>query len=138
MKSFTLSAALKTIGDAAFSNCDALTEIVLPEGLETIGKLAFYYCHALASLSIPASVNAIGEYAFRQEPKNDFEEEDETTEEGPAAYVELEITVVPGSYADLYISGKLNEDESETESDKVQETESESETGTEESSGSEE
>ena len=52
------------IGDNAFSSCDALQSIDLPEGLQTIGYRAFDGCDALQSVDIPQGVTVIGEDAF--------------------------------------------------------------------------
>ncbi len=48
----------------AFADCEALTEIALPDTLLVIGNEAFLNCSALQSISIPASVQAVGEDAF--------------------------------------------------------------------------
>ncbi|MDR2500228.1 MAG: leucine-rich repeat domain-containing protein [Treponema sp.] len=58
----TIPASITSIGDSAFSGCNALTSVILPAA-ETIGVRAFYRCGALASASLPA-VKSIGEYAF--------------------------------------------------------------------------
>ncbi|WP_462257483.1 leucine-rich repeat protein, partial [Ruminococcus champanellensis] len=42
--------AVTEIGNEAFSNCTALTEIVLPDSIETIGEAAFYNCSSLTSV----------------------------------------------------------------------------------------
>ena len=48
----------------AFSVCDSLLSIELPEGLTTIGDEAFFACYSLSGVTIPASVTEIGENAF--------------------------------------------------------------------------
>ena len=53
------------IADSAFSFCNNITEIVLPDSLETINDNAFFNCTGLSSIAIPATVknislNAIG------------------------------------------------------------------------------
>ena len=53
-----------TIGYGAFSECDSLTEIVIPESVTTIGEDAFSWCSSLTEVAIPNSVTSIGDYAF--------------------------------------------------------------------------
>ena len=48
----------------AFSNCNYLTKINLPDTLKVIGEKAFYGCTGLTELVIPANVTDIGENAF--------------------------------------------------------------------------
>ncbi len=49
----------------AFSGCDTLTDIRLPEGLETISDEAFRDCAGLRRIELPDSLKAIGKEAFR-------------------------------------------------------------------------
>ena len=53
-----------TIGSAAFSGCDELTSVTIPNSVTTIGCAAFYDCSGLTSVTIPNSVTTIGEKAF--------------------------------------------------------------------------
>ena len=59
-----VSYAVTSIGERAFSSCDNLTSIILPNSLTTIGENAFDYCSNLTSISIPNSVNFIGDETF--------------------------------------------------------------------------
>lgn len=59
-----VSYAVTSIGERAFSSCDNLTSIILPNSLTTIGENAFYGCSNLTSISIPNSVNFIGDETF--------------------------------------------------------------------------
>ena len=52
------------IGDNAFSDCEAVTRIVLPEGVERLGDGAFADCYSLEEIRVPASVAAVGENPF--------------------------------------------------------------------------
>ncbi len=52
------------IGDNAFSYCEQMTNVSLPEGLTTLGRSAFYSCSLIGSIDIPSSVSFIGESAF--------------------------------------------------------------------------
>lgn len=51
------------IGEGAFSSCDELTSVTMPQSITTIGGSAFYNC-SLTSLIIPNSVTNIGSGAF--------------------------------------------------------------------------
>ena len=50
---------LQVIGDQAFANNSAITELNLPDTLTTIGSQAFSKCTSLTSITIPASVTDI-------------------------------------------------------------------------------
>ena len=56
---------LKSIGDRAFSGCDSLISIDLPDGLTTIDNNAFDSCKNLKTVTLPSSVTTIGSYAFQ-------------------------------------------------------------------------
>ena len=56
--------SISTIGNYAFYNLTALTEIVLPESLTAIGNSAFQNCTALTSITIPDSVTNVYSNAF--------------------------------------------------------------------------
>ena len=53
-----------SIGDGAFSECESLTSITIPDSVTSIGDKAFAYCTSLTSVTIPHSVTTIGTYAF--------------------------------------------------------------------------
>ncbi len=48
----------------AFSNCNSLESIMIPEGIASIENYTFYMCSSLVSATIPDSVKSIGESAF--------------------------------------------------------------------------
>ena len=52
------------IGDRAFSDCESLTSVEIPDGVETIGDSAFAFCKSLTSVEIPDGVKTIGDDAF--------------------------------------------------------------------------
>ncbi len=53
-----------SIGESAFSNCDNLTSIVIPNGVTSIGNAAFFYCRSLKSIELPNGLISIGIDAF--------------------------------------------------------------------------
>ncbi len=61
---FAAESVLTAIGDNAFMSCQKLAAITLPEKLETIGLQAFLGARVLKTITIPASVKAIGDWAF--------------------------------------------------------------------------
>ena len=54
---------MKSIGDVAFSYCNNLTSLAIPNGVTSIGDYAFYGCN-LTSLAIPNGVKSINSYTF--------------------------------------------------------------------------
>lgn len=52
------------IGQGAFSYCNGLTSITIPQSITTIEAFAFESCSGLTSLTIPNSVTHIQEWAF--------------------------------------------------------------------------
>jgi len=52
------------IGDSAFKDCTALTNITLGDSITVIGPAAFWGCTGLTSMTIPDAVTSIGSHAF--------------------------------------------------------------------------
>ena len=52
------------IGYTAFSRCNTLQTIVIPDSVTSIGSYAFSYCTSLTSITIPDSVTSIGQHSF--------------------------------------------------------------------------
>ena len=61
--SYTVPSSVVRIGEWAFSDCESLESISLPEGLTTIGSAAFAGC-GLKSITIPSSVIEIEDYSY--------------------------------------------------------------------------
>lgn len=55
---------VKNIGRYSFSDCRGLTEIIIPNSVTEIEENAFYGCTEVSSLTIGNSVKDIGTYAF--------------------------------------------------------------------------
>ena len=55
---------ITSIGDDAFDRCHGLTSISIPNSVKSIGRDAFYNCTKLTSLTIPNTVTSIGSRAF--------------------------------------------------------------------------
>lgn len=64
ISNFTVKAETKTIAEHAFSACNKLTSITLPDSVTNIGSHAFDSCGSLTSITIPKSVTSIGNSAF--------------------------------------------------------------------------
>lgn len=54
----------KTIANSAFSNCESLENITIPNSVEYIGQFGFYKCSSLKNVTIPDSVLSIDYRAF--------------------------------------------------------------------------
>ncbi len=64
LTSIVIPDSVTKIGSAAFERCDSLSNIVIPDSVTTIGSWAFYGCDSLTSIVIPDSVTTIGYHAF--------------------------------------------------------------------------
>ena len=62
--SITIPDGVTSIGVEAFYGCSKLTSITIPDGVTSIGYGAFYNCNSLTSISIPDSVTSIDDNAF--------------------------------------------------------------------------
>ncbi len=60
---------VKAIGDEAFSDCESLASITLPESITTIGSYAFYGCSSLTSIDLPDSLKELSDSAFYSNPQ---------------------------------------------------------------------
>lgn len=61
---YDISSDTKVISGSAFSLCNNVTEIVIPDGVVTIGDFAFSECYNLVTAQIPQSVENIGDSTF--------------------------------------------------------------------------
>lgn len=74
-----LPRTLDLIDESAFAGCTSLERVALPRGLRTVGDGAFRGCAALTTVTIPASVVTIGDDAFADcSPSLRFEVEDQS------------------------------------------------------------
>ena len=61
---FEENSKLVNIGDVAFSGCENLTSIVLPDSVTDIGQSAFSGCYGLKDISVGLNIKSVGEDAF--------------------------------------------------------------------------
>ena len=54
------------IGESAFTECENLTSVTIPNSVTRIEEHAFRECYGLTSIVIPDSVTSIGDYAFAE------------------------------------------------------------------------
>ncbi|MCQ2148077.1 MAG: leucine-rich repeat protein, partial [Bacteroidales bacterium] len=65
MTAITIPEGVTNIGAGAFSDCGYLSSIVIPDGVKSIERRTFDRCYSLTELVIPESVTYIGDEAFR-------------------------------------------------------------------------
>ncbi len=65
MLTITIPNSVTAIGNNAFYQCSSLPAITLPKNLTSIGRWAFSNCKALTKVEIPQSVTTINDYAFQ-------------------------------------------------------------------------
>jgi hypothetical protein len=59
-----ISDSVTSIGNSAFAECRAITNIVIPSGVTSISDYTFQYCQSLSSVTLPSGVTSIGNNAF--------------------------------------------------------------------------
>lgn len=64
LKELTVPAGVKSISTYAFSGCENIEVVELPDTLESIGELSFMGCRKLKQIKIPENVKDIGFGAF--------------------------------------------------------------------------
>lgn len=62
---FAANSLLKSIGAAAFMDCDSIVRVSIPNGVDSISANTFNGCHSLTTVTIPKSVKGIGNDAFK-------------------------------------------------------------------------
>ena len=66
LTSVTIPNSVTSIGMRAFCGCISLKSITLPSTITSIKSETFKYCHSLASIKIPEGVTSIETYAFNE------------------------------------------------------------------------
>lgn len=61
---YVIKDGTKTIANSAFSSCESLESITIPNSVEYIGQFGFYKCSSLKNVTIPDSVLSIDYRAF--------------------------------------------------------------------------
>ena len=64
LQSVTIPNSVTRIGDRAFSSCKSLQSVTIPNSVTSIGDRVFIRCKSLQSVTIPNSVTSIGDRAF--------------------------------------------------------------------------
>ena len=64
IEKYVVAEGTKTIGNAAFSNCEKLKTVILPDSIVEIGHYAFANCKSLYSFAIPNRVMKLGNGVF--------------------------------------------------------------------------
>ena len=55
---------VKVIDSSAFSHCENITSVIIPDSVTSIGVYAFEDCYGLKSVTIPSSVRTVGQRTF--------------------------------------------------------------------------
>lgn len=61
---YTIKTGIKYIDGNAFSDCNMLESVVIPNSVTYIGPWAFYNCESLVNITIPETVTNIEDHAF--------------------------------------------------------------------------
>jgi hypothetical protein len=64
LASIVIPESITSIEWSTFNSCKSLTSITIPNSVTSIGNSAFYNCSSLTSVTIPSSVTSIGDEAF--------------------------------------------------------------------------
>ena len=65
LKIVTIPEGVTSIEESVFSYCGSLTSITIPEGVTSIGSSTFSNCNSLTRIIIPEGVTSIGSNAFK-------------------------------------------------------------------------
>ena len=65
VRTVEIGSDVTSIGNNAFRNCFALSDIVIPDSVTSIGNYAFSGCYSLKNIVIPDSVTSIANYVFQ-------------------------------------------------------------------------
>ena len=61
---YVIKVGTKCIADDAFSCCESITSVTIPDSVTTIDDFSFYFCTSLSSVTIGSGVTSIGWSAF--------------------------------------------------------------------------
>ena len=64
LTSITLPNSVQSMGEGVFWSCNSLTSVTLPNSLQSIGDRTFYECNNLTNITLPNTLKHIGHYAF--------------------------------------------------------------------------
>ena len=94
---------LKFVGYSAFLSCKNLTNVTLPDGLETIENSAFNSCTSLENITLPDSLKHIGQRAFSGSAIKELELPEGLESVGYMAFAgtEVESIRIPDTVTDM-------------------------------------
>ena len=98
-----IPSSITSIGDSTFSGCDSLINVTIPDSVTSIEQYAFSDCDSLTNVTIPNSVTSIGEYAFSGTSITALNLPNglQTIENQAFAYTPIESIRIPDSVTDM-------------------------------------
>ncbi len=105
LTSIDIPDSVKEIGYGAFSFCTGLTNITIPDSVTSIGEDAFEGCTGLTSITIPGSITSLGSSVFAEcEKLTSIDIPDSVTSIGDSAFegcTSLTSITIPGSVTSI-------------------------------------
>ena len=101
----TVGSGVADVGANAFSDCDSITSVTLPDSLTEIRRRAFQWCENLSEITIPENVTLIGEYAFWGTGLSGITVPRKVSSSGKAAFTSLNMkTILVDAGNQYYVS----------------------------------
>lgn len=114
---FAEGSALSEVAWGAFGGCTSLTTVTVAEGIETIGGMVFYDCSSLRTVYLPSTLKSIGREAFKNcGSLSTIDLPEGLTTVGMLAFYNAGLTeiVLPSTLCDIVTESVNDEGESET------------------------
>ncbi|HEY3916022.1 MAG TPA: leucine-rich repeat domain-containing protein [Verrucomicrobiae bacterium] len=100
LENIEIPGSIGSVGEAAFANCDSLTNVTIDPGVITnLGDFIFYHCDGLESVTLPNGIPRIGESAFDSTSLDNITIPSSVTYIGTNAFADTLLTnvAIPGN-----------------------------------------